>query len=124
LAVISSHAKRVENQGNFALPGQTLVQAASLHLATSNWEEPDQRWDAVSNEVRLLKRQTFHEEVHGVLSQATADGLTSSWIHLSPSQSVARPKGRTTSTDESPWFCLNSVLAEANASAISLLRRA
>lgn len=48
--------KRVGNQENFALPGQTLVQAASLHLATSNWEEPDQRWDAVSNEVRLLKR--------------------------------------------------------------------
>jgi len=87
-------------------------------------EEPDQRWDAVSNEVRPLKRQTFHDEVHGVLSQATADGLTSSWIHLSPSQSVATPKGRTTSTDESPWFCLNSVLAEANASAINLLRRA
>lgn len=67
--------KRVENLGDFALPGQTFVQAASLHLVTSNWEESDKRWDAVSKEVRPLE-----DDVHGLLFESTADVLASSWI--------------------------------------------
>jgi hypothetical protein len=65
--------KRVENLGNFALPGQTFVQAASLHLATSNWEESDNRWDAVSKEVRPLERQPFHDDVHPHCGLPTKD---------------------------------------------------
>ena len=57
------------------MPGQTIVQASGLHLVTSNQEESDKRWDAVSKEMRPLE-----DDVHGLLFESTADVLASSWI--------------------------------------------
>ena len=56
--------KKAEKPGGFYAAWTTSCPGSELTLREVSWEESAERWDAVSNKVRPLARQPFHDDVH------------------------------------------------------------
>ena len=69
--------KKAEKPGGFYVAWTTICPGSELTLRAVSWEESAERWDAVSNKVRPLEGQPFHDDVHSHRGLATWETIRS-----------------------------------------------